>query len=86
MKCNQKDCDNTAAFRFTWPGEDEAGICATCAPKLRGLTEAMGMHLQLIPLERRVLTRGDPGYDAFLAGATAHMDEDEDEDEESNDV
>ena len=26
--CNQKGCDNEAMYRFTWPGRDEAGICA----------------------------------------------------------
>lgn len=50
MICNQKNCTNTAAFRFTWPGRDEAGICDTCAPKLRGVAEALGLPLQLIPL------------------------------------
>ena len=51
MKCNQKDCENDAAFRFTWPGNDEAGICHEHAPKLKGVAEAMGLHLQLIPLK-----------------------------------
>lgn len=51
MICNQTNCERLAAFRFTWPGRDEDGICAQCAPKLRGVANAMGMHLQLIPIE-----------------------------------
>ena len=50
MKCNQQDCDNVAAFRFTWPGRDEAGICAEHAPKLSGVAATMGLYMQLIPL------------------------------------
>lgn len=50
MKCNQVDCENPAAFRFTWPGRDEAGICVQHEPKLRGISFAMGLHLQIIPI------------------------------------
>jgi hypothetical protein len=50
MKCNQQGCQNEAAFRFTWPGSDEAGICAQHAPKLDAVAQAMGLHLQVIPL------------------------------------
>lgn len=48
--CNQTNCDNPASFRFTWPGRNEAGICATCAPKMQAVANFMGMHIQLIPL------------------------------------
>lgn len=50
MKCNQAGCENKAAYRFTWPGRDEAGICEQHSTKLRGVAHAMGMHVQLIPL------------------------------------
>lgn len=50
MNCNQKDCGHTAAYRFTWPGQNEAGICEQHAGKLQGIAAAMGMPLQLIPL------------------------------------
>ena len=48
--CNRKKCDGKAAYRFTWPGTDEAGICEKCVPSLRGIAEALGLHLQIIPL------------------------------------
>ena len=51
MKCNQGQCDEPAAYRFTWPGEDEAGICEAHAPKVRGVSEAMSLAVQLIPVE-----------------------------------
>ena len=50
MKCNQQNCDREAAYLFTWPGEDQAGICEACAPKLRGVASAIGLHVQLIPM------------------------------------
>ena len=50
MTCNQDKCSEPAAFRFTWPGRDEAGICATHAPRMRAITQAMGLYVQLIPL------------------------------------
>ena len=49
-ECNQNDCDSPSMFRFTWPGKDEAGICAIHAIKAKQIAEAMGMHLQMIPL------------------------------------
>lgn len=50
MICSQQGCGAVAAYRFTWPGEDEAGICVEHAPHMRGVAEALGLRLQLIPL------------------------------------
>lgn len=50
--CNQHGCTEPSAYRFTWPGKDEAGICEKHAPQLRGIARAMGMYIQLIPLEQ----------------------------------
>ena len=51
MKCNQKTCDKDAVDRFTWPGEDEAGACEEHSKVLANIAEAMGLSLQLIPIE-----------------------------------
>ncbi len=51
-KCNQQNCDNPAGFRFTWPGQDEAGICMVHLPKLVGVAKAMGFPLQVIPIAK----------------------------------
>lgn len=51
MKCNQSECDSDASFRFTWPGRDEEGICDDHIEKLRGVAHAMGLYLQVIPLD-----------------------------------
>jgi len=51
LTCNQIGCDNKAAFLFTWPGKDQAGICAEHAPKLKRVAEAIGLHAQLIQIE-----------------------------------
>lgn len=48
--CNQKGCEKPAAFRYTWPGQDEAGICLIHAEQLSAVAAAMGLYVQLIPL------------------------------------
>lgn len=48
--CGQKDCRSYASHRYTWPGKDEAAICDPCGGKLRGVANAIGLHVQLIPL------------------------------------
>jgi len=50
MLCTQSGCDQPAEYRYTWPGSDEAGICEQHSAKLRGVAQAMGMYIQLIPL------------------------------------
>ena len=50
--CNQNGCDRPAAFRFTWPGKDEAGICLAHSVALENVASAMGFHIQLIPLDK----------------------------------
>lgn len=49
--CNQVGCGKPAAFLFTWPGRDEAGICKEHAPDVSKIAAAMGFHLQLKPVE-----------------------------------
>ena len=43
-------CNQQAVFRYTWPGRNEAVICLECAQQLKVVAEAIGLHLQLIPL------------------------------------
>ncbi len=56
MNCEQNlreggTCPEPAAYRYTWPGRDEAGICEEHSGHMRGVARAMGLHLQLIPLD-----------------------------------
>lgn len=44
-------CGKAAAYRYTWPGRDESLICEEHSGKLRAVATAMGLHLQLIPVE-----------------------------------
>jgi hypothetical protein len=46
-----KKCEKDAAFRYTWPGRDESFICTDHAPKLKAVASAMGLPLQLIPID-----------------------------------
>lgn len=48
LTCSQKGCDEPAVARYTWPGKDESGICSGHRPKLEGVAQAMGLHLQVI--------------------------------------
>lgn len=48
--CTQKGCTEAAAVAFTWPGQDQGYACIEHATKLKQVSEAMGFHLQLIPL------------------------------------
>lgn len=50
IKCMQKDCENAAAFRYTWPGKNESVICTEHSTALLRVASAIGMHVQLIPL------------------------------------
>jgi hypothetical protein len=54
MKCRQNSsdgqCENDAAYRFTWPGSDESVICEEHVGKLRGVANAMGFYIQIRPL------------------------------------
>lgn len=43
-------CEMPPMFRFTWPGRDEAYICLEHAEKLKSIANALGFHLQLIPV------------------------------------
>lgn len=46
-----KQCEAAAAYRYTWPGRDESFICETHSEKLRMVANAMGLPLQIIPLD-----------------------------------
>jgi hypothetical protein len=50
MKCHQTGCEYMAAYRYTWPGRDEAGVCLLHAAKLEQVAAVMDLHLQLIPV------------------------------------
>ena len=47
-------CENDAVYRFTWPGQDESFICEDHVKWLQNVANAMGLHLQIIPLEKDV--------------------------------
>lgn len=47
---DERECENPAAFRYTWPGRDESAICAICALKMAQVINAMGLYVQMIPL------------------------------------
>jgi hypothetical protein len=48
--CQQKGCTKRALFRYTWPGEHESYVCMPHAKMIDNIADAMGLHVQLIPL------------------------------------
>jgi hypothetical protein len=49
-KCDQDGCSKKTAYRFTWPGRHEAGICEEHAVTVRAVAQALGVRLQLKPM------------------------------------
>jgi len=47
-----KQCHLDANYRYTWPGKDESFICEVCSKRLLNIANAIGLYIQLIPLER----------------------------------
>lgn len=45
-------CGNPALFRFTWPGKNEGFCCVAHGNQIAGVASVMGLHLQLIMLEK----------------------------------
>lgn len=43
-------CQNKAEYRYTWPGKDESLICDDHGRLLKGVANALGVYLQVIPL------------------------------------
>ncbi len=48
---SEKQCPDRAIARYTWPGRDEQVICRAHGEQVLAVAEAIGMHLQLIPIE-----------------------------------
>lgn len=44
-------CAQPAQYRYTWPGQDESYICQSCSVGLGAIANALGLHLQMIPVE-----------------------------------
>ena len=53
-----KRCEGIAAYRYTWPGKEEAVACADHAKQLRNIAEVMGSFLQIVPLSENDVELG----------------------------
>ncbi len=51
-------CKNKAKFRYTWPGRDESVCCESHAVGIKAVANAIGLHLQIIPLSENDLKHG----------------------------
>lgn len=51
-------CKNYARFRYTWPGKDESVCCEEHAKQIRTVADAIGLHIQIIPLSEHDLQHG----------------------------
>lgn len=50
-------CYAPAAYRYTWPGRNEATVCKEHSEKLHAVASAMGLNLQLIEVHYGVCTQ-----------------------------
>lgn len=67
-------CGEVAIFRCTWSGRDEVYVCLSHALRLDQVAEAMGLHLQLIPLsaEDQELIRCSQEVNKVAAASEEH--------------
>lgn len=66
--CSQEGCSEPGAYRYTWPGKDEALACQKHAVPIQGLAAAMGMHIQTIPLEPDNVAEEMKGIEEVIEG------------------
>lgn len=52
LYCDQVGCKEPPAYRYTWPGRDETGICEEHVGWLRQVIVAIDLALEIIPLEK----------------------------------
>lgn len=50
--CEQVGCEEPGAYRYTWPGKDEALVCEKDVAKILQVADVLGMHLQVIPVTK----------------------------------
>jgi len=48
---SETTCPHAAAYRFTWPGRDEAFICTEHFGELQAVANSIGCYVQIIPLD-----------------------------------
>jgi len=52
MKCTQKNCEQETTLSYVWPGNDVPSlVCEHHARQARGVAEAMGFPLVILPIE-----------------------------------
>jgi len=45
-----KQCPNNGEYRYTWAGKNESIACEEHAKQIKGVGDAMGYYVQMIPL------------------------------------
>ena len=51
MENENNTCNDKAAYRYTWAGQNEAFICEKHSHKLTAVAQAIGYYIQLIPID-----------------------------------
>lgn len=49
-RCSQFPCSDPPVVRYTWPGNNEAEACFAHQLLVARIANAMGLHVQFIPL------------------------------------
>lgn len=51
MRCHTKSCDKLPTIKVYWPSEPMFVMCSDCANRALGVSQAMGFHLVVEPME-----------------------------------
>lgn len=61
QSCSQPGCGQDAAYRYTWPGREEAFACAGHAGHIKHAADAMGLTMPMRFLEPIDALKSNPG-------------------------
>ncbi len=67
MGCHTDKCERPPAYRFTWPGRDEAAFCDPCKVWAECIASAMGLYVQFVSLDAGAGLTDDELADKLLA-------------------
>lgn len=59
----EKKCGQPSAFTYYWPGKEASFACLEHAGQIRGLANAMGLYLAMVPCDTetcRQIVKGSP--------------------------
>lgn len=63
-----EQCQNPGAYKYTWPGRNEAYACKVHAAEVRALANMGGLYIQIRPIPEDEQWQCEQRYDPSDAG------------------